>query len=40
MSRPYSALARDRRLEMDAFDRAAVRQFYKQRVDRGREDIL
>lgn len=38
LSHAYAALAWDWRLDMDAFDRAAVLQFYKQRVDRGRED--
>lgn len=36
---PYTVLAWDWRLQMDAFDRSTVLEFYRQRVDRGREDI-
>lgn len=39
MPHPYAVLGWDWRLEMDAFDRATVLQFYKERVDHGREDI-
>jgi len=39
MSHPYAAMAWDWRLDMDEFKEGTVLQFYKQRVDHGREDI-
>lgn len=39
MPHPYAVMAWDWRLQMDAYDRATVLQFYKERVDHGREDI-
>jgi Protein of unknown function (DUF3105) len=39
MPHPYALLAWDWRLGMDAFKEGTVLQFYKDHVDRGREDI-
>jgi hypothetical protein len=39
MLHPFAVLAWDRRMWMDAFDRAKVLQFYRAYVDHGREDI-
>jgi len=39
MSRPFAALSWDWRMWMDGFNRAQVLDFYRQHVDRGREDL-
>lgn len=39
MPHPYAIESWNWRLEMDSFDRATVLQFYKERVDHGREDV-
>jgi hypothetical protein len=39
MPHPYAVLGWDWRLQMDSWNQATVLQFYKERVDHGREDI-